>query len=117
MTFDLPIELGIEEPPTALLWVWFFLAQHYNKLGNQPLALEFIDKAIDHTPTHIELYMLKSKIFQVRTYSAIKSSFISSQTGHRHPSQAWPDPHVNGGSGKLRIPNLCQLQKICSGRK
>ena len=23
-------------------------------------------------------------------------------------SQAWPDPHVNGGSGKLRIQKLCQ---------
>ena len=24
-------------------------------------------------------------------------------------SQAWPDPHVNGGSGKLRIQKLCQV--------
>ena len=24
-------------------------------------------------------------------------------------SQAWPDPRVNGGSGKLRILKLCQV--------
>jgi peptide alpha-N-acetyltransferase len=50
------------EPPSAILWVWFFLAQHFDMIGNQVRALEFIEKAIDHTPTHIELYMLKSKI-------------------------------------------------------
>ena len=55
------------EPPSAILWVWFFLAQHFDKCGDHRRALEYIDKSIDHTPTHIELYMLKSKIYKVRT--------------------------------------------------
>ena len=30
------------------------------------------------------------------------------------PSQAEPDPCGNGGSGKVHIPELWQLQKFCS---
>ncbi|XP_019854443.1 PREDICTED: N-alpha-acetyltransferase 15, NatA auxiliary subunit [Amphimedon queenslandica] len=52
------------EPPSAILWVWFFLAQHFDRCGDHRRALEYIDKSIDHTPTHIELYMLKSKIYK-----------------------------------------------------
>lgn len=58
-----------EEPPSAILWVWFFLAQHFDTLGHHQLALDYIEKAIAHTPTHIELYMLKSKIYKVREYT------------------------------------------------
>ena len=54
-----------EEPPTVLLWVLVFLAQHYDLLNQTVTALEYINRAIDHTPTHIELYMIKSKILKV----------------------------------------------------
>lgn len=59
------LEPDPQEPPSALMWVWFFLAQHFDKLDDHSRALEYIEKAIEHTPTHIELYMLKSKIYKV----------------------------------------------------
>lgn len=57
---------GKEEPPTTLLWVQYFLAQHYDMIGQQTLALEHINTAIESTPTLIELFLIKAKIYKVR---------------------------------------------------
>lgn len=56
---------GKEEPPTTLLWVQYFLAQHYDMIGQQTLALEYINAAIESTPTLIELFLIKAKIYKV----------------------------------------------------
>lgn len=56
---DLP-----QEPASALLWTYYFLAQHFDHISNTTKALEFIDAAIDHTPTLIELFVLKGKIYK-----------------------------------------------------
>uniref|UniRef100_A0A669CKS4 N-alpha-acetyltransferase 15, NatA auxiliary subunit a n=1 Tax=Oreochromis niloticus TaxID=8128 RepID=A0A669CKS4_ORENI len=55
---------GKEEPPTTLLWVQYFLAQHFDFVGQPRLALEFINAAIDSTPTLIELFLIKAKIYK-----------------------------------------------------
>lgn len=52
------------EPPCTLLWVYHFLAQHYDRLGLRKLALESIDLAIAHTPTAIECYLVKARILK-----------------------------------------------------
>jgi peptide alpha-N-acetyltransferase len=57
---------SLEESPTVLLWTRCYLAQHYDILGNSKLALEYIDKALEHTPTLIEAYMIKARIYKVR---------------------------------------------------
>lgn len=62
-----PSDDGKEEPPTTLLWVQYFLAQHYNQIGQQTLALEYINAAIESTPTLIELFLVKAKIYKVCT--------------------------------------------------
>ena len=59
------------EPPTVYLWTLFFLSQHYDQTGDHVKALDYVDRAITHTPTHIELYMFKSKIFKV--YKEVKN--------------------------------------------
>lgn len=59
---------GKEEPPTTLLWVQYFLAQHYDMIGQQTLSLEYINAAIESTPTLIELFLIKAKIYKV-TYA------------------------------------------------
>lgn len=51
-------------PPSAYLWVVFFLAQHFDFRGNNAKALEWIDKAIAHTPTLSEAHMIKAKILK-----------------------------------------------------
>lgn len=56
---------GKEEPPTTLLWVQYFLAQHYDMIGQQTLSLEYINAAIESTPTLIELFLIKAKIYKV----------------------------------------------------
>lgn len=52
------------EPPTSLLWMLYFGAQHYDRMGNTKEALELIEKAVAHTPTVIELYTLKAKVLK-----------------------------------------------------
>jgi len=53
-----------KEPPSTIVWAWFYLAQHYSKLGDQSKALEVINKAIAHTPTVTDLYVFKARIFK-----------------------------------------------------
>lgn len=53
-----------EQDPTVMLWLYYFLAQHYlfrNRLSD---AMTFVNKAIEHTPTLLELYTLKARIYQ-----------------------------------------------------
>ena len=61
---------GKEEPPTTLLWVQYYLAQHYDKIGQPSIALEYINTAIESTPTLIELFLVKAKIYKVKIFSA-----------------------------------------------
>lgn len=56
---------GDLEPPTAVLWVYHFLAQHFDHLRDSKKAMEYIDKALEHTPTLIEAYMVKARIYKV----------------------------------------------------
>jgi peptide alpha-N-acetyltransferase len=41
------------------------LAQHFDKLNQQERALKYINEAILHTPTLVELYMVKARIAKV----------------------------------------------------
>jgi len=52
------------EPASAILWTYFYLAQHYDYLGNTNKAMEYIDLAIEHTPTLIELFVCKGRIYK-----------------------------------------------------
>ncbi len=52
-----------EQDPTVMLWLYYFMSQHnlfQNKIDE---ALTFVNKAIEHTPTLLELYTLKGKIY------------------------------------------------------
>ncbi|XP_031216977.1 N-alpha-acetyltransferase 16, NatA auxiliary subunit isoform X2 [Mastomys coucha] len=62
--FFSPYENGEKEPPTTLIWVQYFLAQHFDKLGQYFLALEYINAVIATTPTLIELFYMKAKIYK-----------------------------------------------------
>lgn len=54
-----------KEAPTFLLWVLYFLAQLNDFNGNAEKALEYIDAAIQHSPTAVELYITKAHIYKV----------------------------------------------------
>ncbi|KAK9721134.1 hypothetical protein K7432_003662, partial [Basidiobolus ranarum] len=53
-----------KEPPTAYLWGLFYLAQHFDRTQQSEKALEYINTAIEHTPTMVELYMTKGRILK-----------------------------------------------------
>lgn len=54
-----------KEPASALLWAYYYLAQHYDHLCLTDKALDYINAAIDHTPTLIELFVTKGRIYKV----------------------------------------------------
>lgn len=53
------------QPPTTELWTLHFIAQHFCYLQQWEKALEFINRALEHTPTLVELYVVKGKIYKV----------------------------------------------------
>jgi peptide alpha-N-acetyltransferase len=53
-----------EQDPTVQLWMTYFVAQHFYFRRNFEQALEYINKAIEHTPTVVDLYVLKAKIYK-----------------------------------------------------
>lgn len=53
-----------EQDPTVMLWLYYFMGQHYLFQNNLTEAMNFCNKGIEHTPTMLELYTLKGKIYQ-----------------------------------------------------
>jgi N-alpha-acetyltransferase 15/16, NatA auxiliary subunit len=55
------------EPPTALLWTFYFLSLHYAHPKSQrdlSKSLDLIEQAIQHTPTLVELYLTKARLLK-----------------------------------------------------
>ncbi|KRX99531.1 N-alpha-acetyltransferase 16, NatA auxiliary subunit, partial [Trichinella pseudospiralis] len=58
-----PEETEIEAPCT-LLWLYYYLALHFDYLNKVDNALMYVNKGIEHTPTLVELYMVKARIYK-----------------------------------------------------
>lgn len=54
-----------EQDPTVMLWLLYFIAHHYLFKKDVANSLKYVNQAIEHTPTLIDLYTLKGKIMQV----------------------------------------------------
>lgn len=87
---------GPREPASALLWVYYFLAQHYDYLKQTEQALHYIDAAIEHTPTLIELFVTKGRIYKVKlfknptnTLANVLFFFCSMPVIHKTPTLGW----------------------------
>jgi len=52
-----------EEGPMIVMWLYKLLANHYDRVGQPVRALEMIDQAIEHTPSCVELYLCKGRIY------------------------------------------------------
>ena len=61
----------MKQPASALLWSYYYAAQHYDYKQDTDKALYYIDSAIEHTPTLIELYIVKGRIYKVSIFSFI----------------------------------------------
>lgn len=51
-----------EQDPTVQVWLYYYIGNHFLFLRDPGQALEFVNKAIEHTPTLLDLYTLKGKI-------------------------------------------------------
>lgn len=62
------VQDGEITPPTALLWLYYYLALHYahssHPSPDYDRSLSLLDVAFKHTPTLPELYMAKAKILK-----------------------------------------------------
>jgi peptide alpha-N-acetyltransferase len=52
------------EDPDVIMWTKFYLAQHFEHLGQIGRALELIEEVLQHTPTLVEAYLVKGKILK-----------------------------------------------------
>ncbi|ABN68122.2 predicted protein [Scheffersomyces stipitis CBS 6054] len=55
-------ELPKIDNPTVFVWTNYFLAQHYLYLNELDTANKYIDDALKHSPTLVELYTIKARI-------------------------------------------------------
>lgn len=53
------------ENPTTWLWCAYWFAQHLDAIGRNADAMALADLILKHTPTLIEGYTLKAKLFKV----------------------------------------------------
>jgi len=58
------VEVEAVENPATIVWVHFFLAQHYDQRGKVEQALMNIDAAIAHTPTIPDMHLCKARILR-----------------------------------------------------
>lgn len=56
--------LDAKNDPLPYVWTCYFLCQHYLFLKDFARAGEFIDTALAHTPTLVELYILKARVLK-----------------------------------------------------
>lgn len=56
------LEHAPAENPTIKLWTYYFLSQFYLDSEDLSNAEKYIDLAIDHSPTLVELYIIKARI-------------------------------------------------------
>lgn len=63
--FFLDVKDSPAEPASAILWTYYYLAQHYDFHKDSAKAMHYINLAIEHTPTLIELYVTKGRLYKV----------------------------------------------------
>mmetsp|Transcript_69251 Transcript_69251/g.122518 ORF Transcript_69251/g.122518 Transcript_69251/m.122518 type:complete len:938 (+) Transcript_69251:113-2926(+) len=59
-----PPQVDDEEPPSSLLFTLMVTAEHYDFMGETDKALEYVNQAIKHTPTFVEVYSCKARIYR-----------------------------------------------------
>ncbi|CAO4368453.1 unnamed protein product [Caenorhabditis nigoni] len=99
------------EPATTALWLYVLAAYHYDRVHMVQLALNHIDRAIQHTPTVVENYMLKARIYKhAGDYDEAARWMEEAQ------SLDTADRYINGKCGKylLRAKRPYEANKMLS---
>lgn len=111
ISFDSNPATKNSENKTNILWVYYFLAQHYDYIGQYDKALEYIRIAIEHTPTLIELITLKGKVY--KHMGEFEKAVEQMNEAQRLDTA---DRCLNSKCAKylLRANQVAQAQEMCS---
>jgi len=111
LSFDPNDRSKSNENKTLILWVYYYLAQHYDYLGQYQKALDYVNKAMDHTPTLIENFTLKGKIYKHMgdTDKAVEQAYEAQRLDTA-------DRYLNSKCAKymLRANKISQAEEMCS---
>ena len=108
-----------KEAPSCLVWTYYYLSQHFDFKRDIERALYYIDKALEHTPTLIELFVFKAKIFKVSIFNPHTTG-----GGYRDPScfffisakSSYLPYQIEDSTRNLRYP-LKQFYTPCTNTK
>ncbi|CAD5224963.1 unnamed protein product [Bursaphelenchus okinawaensis] len=98
------------ELPITIVWVWYYLAQQVSLQKRYPEALGYIEEAISHTPTLVDLYVLQAKVLkkngEVQLASEVMEEAQSLDTADRY---------LNYLSAKylLKAGKMAEAAKMC----
>ncbi|XP_043218185.1 N-alpha-acetyltransferase 15, NatA auxiliary subunit-like isoform X1 [Amphibalanus amphitrite] len=100
-----------KEAPSCLVWTYYYLAQHFDFKRDIERALGYIDKALEHTPTLIELFVFKAKIFKHAGNAMEASKWMDEAQG-----MDTADRYINSKAAKymLRANMLSEAEELCS---
>lgn len=107
-SFDSPA--GEMEALTCLLWVYYFLAQHFDALKEFGVALFFANSALEHTPTLVDVFVIKAKIFKHAGYPEKAAKYLEEAQ-----SLDTSDRYLNSKCAKylIRINKLKEAEDMC----
>ena len=110
-SFDADEGKQCTEDPPRLLWVCYFLAQHHDYLGQFSKAMEYVDFALNHTPTLIEFHVIKAKI--LKHWKNIEEAVKCMEEAQ---SLDTADRYLNSKCAKylLRADKLAEAEVMCS---
>ena len=102
---------SLPECPTTVLWIYYYLSQHFDRLKNYQRAHKYIDEALKHTPTLIELYMAKAKSYKHSGDFALASDLVV-----QAQELDTADRYLNSKCAKylLRAGQIQQAEDMCA---
>lgn len=98
------------EAVTCLLWVYYFLAQHFDALKEFAVALYFANAALVHTPTLIDIFVIKAKIFKHAGFPEKAAKYLEEAQ-----SLDTSDRYLNSKCAKylIRINKIKEAEEMC----
>lgn len=110
-SFDSSESSWASEDPTRILWVSYYLAQHYDYLGSYEKSLKFVNDVLDHTPTLIEFHVMKAKV--LKHSGKIEEAVVSMEEA---ASLDTADRYLNSKCAKylLRANKTTEAEDMCS---
>lgn len=99
------------ENKTNILWIYYYLAQHFDYIGDYDKAFDYVRKALEHTPTLIELHTLKGKL-----YKHIGEFDKAAEQVNEAQRLDTADRYLNSKCAKylLRANKISQAEEMCA---